>query len=130
MNINIDNYNRGRVNIGLPKVHHVWCHVCKSRNNHLWYECPNLKCPYCGGQHPYFTCNYFNACQWCGSVNHISQQCNDQKGLILKAGLRKTCFKCGRLGHIAAVCYAINKRGWRFRGRRRRRGRRWRRRRR
>lgn len=124
-------HNQHRANVGLPKIHHVWCHICKSLNNHLWYECPNLKCPYCGGNHPYYTCNYYNACQWCGATNHISQQCNDHKGRILKAGLWKTCFKCGRLGHIAAVCYAFNKRGWRFRGRRRRRrGRRWRRRRR
>ena len=125
--MNLVNYNQGRVNIGLPKVHHVWCQVCKTANNHLWYECPQLKCPYCSGNHPYFTCNYYNACQWCGSTNHISQLCNDNQGRLVKASLRKTCFKCGRLGHIAANCYAYSKRGWRFRGRRgRRRGRRWR----
>ncbi len=129
--MDIATYNQNRVNIGLPRIHHVWCHICKSINRHLWYECPNLKCSYCGGAHPYYLCNYYNACQWCGATGHISQLCDDPKGRILKAGLRKTCFKCGRLGHIAAVCCAFNRRrGWRYRGNGRHRGRRWRRRRR
>lgn len=121
----IQQYNQKRANMGLPKIHHVWCHLCKTANKHFWFECSHLVCTFCHGQHPYWTCQYFNCCQWCSSTQHVSGECNDKEGLVLKAGTRRKCFRCGRFGHIAESCNAVSKRrGKRFRLRRRRRVRR------
>ena len=45
-------------------------------------------------------CTYYNICQWCGSIMHVSTACDDADELLLKVGCRRRCFKYGRLGHI------------------------------
>ena len=125
--MNITNLNNTRLLAGLPKVHHVWCKICRQQNVHFWWNCPNIKCNICNEAHSTSQCPYKYVCQWCGSDGHISAACNTAKGLALKATCRRRCFRCGRFGHIAVNCFSnkvvfLRKRGrFRFRRRRRRR---------
>ena len=126
--LNVPQINRDRAQVGLGPIHHVWCKICRESNRHYWWACPNVRCKICNQAHPTFSCNLMQICQWCGSHNHISELCTDQRGRILKAGNRRRCYRCGHFGHIAATCYSVRRGGyWR---RRTWRARRWRRRRR
>jgi hypothetical protein len=126
-NKRIDRINEARSSLGLPKIHFIWCKICKTANKHLWFECTHLFCPLCSGNHPILNCNLMQSCQWCGSTEHVSGLCRDQQKTKLHAQSFRRCFICGRLGHIA-MCFTSKTRRGRFR--RNWRGRQWRRRRR
>lgn len=74
----LDKINDSRSVIGLPMIHNIWCHICKTANQHLWFECEHLFCPLCRGHHPVWNCNLLFSCQWCGSSTHTSGACNSQ----------------------------------------------------
>ena len=96
--------NVARAAIGLPPIHHVWCRICHTSNDHFWWNCGAVRCSICNQNHATFTCPIRNACQWCGDTNHSSVACNNAAGRLLKAGCRRKCFRCGKFGHIAIQC--------------------------
>lgn len=108
--MNLMDLNASKANVGLPPIQHVWCRICRQLDQHWWWNCPHIKCKICNENHATFTCTYCHACQWCGSVKHTSNTCDDANGRILKASTRRRCYRCGRFGHIASRCSSPAKR--------------------
>ena len=68
-----DEINHKRTSIGLPKLHHIWCNICKTLNDHVWYDCKSLFCPLSHGNHPIWS--------WYGDIGYISRKCYDRQGI-------------------------------------------------
>ena len=124
----LNQVNNIRLQNGFRPLTQIWCKICRQANTHFYWNCPNRVCRICNGQHVTSQCPSKFACQWCGSLQHTSNLCNNQQGLILKASANRKCSKCNRFGHIARECHAVNKKRLkrprflrRFRRRRRRR---------
>lgn len=54
--INVGRLNDSRRTLGLPRLHSVWCPICKQQNSHFWFDCRNLRCPVFYGKHPAYMC--------------------------------------------------------------------------
>ena len=115
----VRNPNKARAANGIAPINHVWCRICHIMDTHFWWNCPNIRCKICHQNHGTIYCPVRLACQWCGSLNHSSVECNAALGLIHKASSKRTCFRCGRFGHIAMECTSGLTRRRRFLRRRR-----------
>ena len=119
--------NTYRNMIGLPSLKFIWCKICRQVNQHFWWNCNRVLCSICNGNHFTKQCQLLKTCQYCGSSEHLSQLCDDDKGLMLKSMKHRTCTICKKKGHIAKECNTANfgqtiwKRRHRYRPKRRRR---------
>ena len=121
--LEITNINISRVKLGLKPIKAIWCKICRLQNQHFWWNCPNIRCNICNGAHLTKNCEMLRKCQYCGSDKHLSQACNDEQGMNLKANRYRKCTLCNKYGHTAMNC---NNNVIILRPRFRRRRRRWR----
>ena len=87
--MNVRNLNQARAANGIVPINHVWCKICHIMDTHFWWNCPNVRFKICHQPQASIYSSVKLACQWCGSLNHSSVECNALKFCSVKQALNE-----------------------------------------